>query len=173
MREVPESATELLLRHEGFSARRYKDGMADGVQLWSIGHGHQVRPGEPYDENYVMTREEARGLFRKDLSKYGEELSLAVKGIDLSDNEFGALLSLYYNIGGRQFSNSTVLKELRAGNRYSAAEAFSLWNKTTVNGELTTLPGLTRRRAEERFMFEGGLWGRAQDWALEQWGGNW
>jgi lysozyme len=63
------------------------------------------------------------------------------------------MVSLSYNIGLGNFATSTVLKRHRLGNYAMAANAFRLWNK--AKGKV--LPGLTKRREDERALYLGEL----------------
>ena len=67
--------------------------------------------------------------------------------------QLGAMVSLTYNIGVGAFAKSTVLKAFNRGDVAAAGRAFRLWNKAKVNGVLTELAGLTRRRAAEEALF--------------------
>jgi lysozyme len=63
------------------------------------------------------------------------------------------MLSLTYNIGITAFRCSTVLAKFNVGDIAAAAEAFLMWDKATVNGQLTVVPGLYNRRVQERTIF--------------------
>lgn len=67
-------------------------------------------------------------------------------------HEFGAMVSLAYNIGLGNFEESTVLREHRAGHKFRAGAAFLLWNKS--GGRV--LLGLSRRRRAERRLYRKG-----------------
>lgn len=75
-------------------------------------------------------------------------------------NQSAALLSLAYNIGvgvhdgvKGDLADSTLLDRLNAGDVAGAADQFLVWNKAHVDGVLTALAGLTRRREAERTLF--------------------
>ena len=65
-------------------------------------------------------------------------------------HQAAAMLSLSYNIGTGAFKGSTVLRKFNAGDIAAAADAFLMWDKATVNGQLTVVPGLHNRRVAER-----------------------
>jgi lysozyme len=69
-----------------------------------------------------------------------------------SRHEFGAMVSLAYNIGTGAFATSTVLKQHKAKHPVRAGAAFLLWNK--AGGR--TLLGLSRRRRAERRLYRTG-----------------
>jgi lysozyme len=68
-------------------------------------------------------------------------------------HQAAAMLSLVYNIGVANFTGSTVLRQFNAGNIQAAADAFLLWDKAHVNGELVVVPGLLKRRQAEQVVF--------------------
>jgi len=116
---------------------------------WTIGYGHThgVRSGE------TITPEEAEDLLRKDLQDCEAVVERMVK-VDLTQNQFDALVSFVFNLGQGNFGSSTLLRTLNRGEYESAAEEFIRWNKARVDGELKALPGLTRRRTAEAALFE-------------------
>lgn len=67
-------------------------------------------------------------------------------------HEFGAMVSLFYNIGIGNFTKSTVLREHKAGHKFRAGLAFLMWNK--AGGKV--LLGLSRRRRAERRLYRTG-----------------
>ena len=73
--------------------------------------------------------------------------------VPLNANQNSALVSLIYNIGPSAFSKSTLLKKLNEGKYDEVPYQMKRWNKATVNGELTELEGLTRRRQAEVDLF--------------------
>ena len=60
--------------------------------------------------------------------KYEQAVEKALK-VEVTQQEFDALVSLCYNIGPVGFARSSVVKRLNVGNREGAAEAFMMWNK--------------------------------------------
>lgn len=71
--------------------------------------------------------------------------------LELTQNQFDALISLVYNIGQGNFYISTVRRKLSQvpPDYPGAAEAFLMWSKT--GGQ--TNPGLLRRRQAEMALF--------------------
>jgi hypothetical protein len=69
--------------------------------------------------------------------------------VELSQNEFDALVAFVFNVGEPQFANSTLLRVLNTGDKAGAAEHFAEWNHQ--DGKV--LPGLTVRRAQEKALF--------------------
>jgi len=65
--------------------------------------------------------------------------------------EFAASVSLSYNIGVNAFCKSTIVRNFNSENYTEACAGFDAWNKQ--GGRV--LPGLVKRRAEERKICEG------------------
>lgn len=144
-RRINAAGLALVREFEGLRLEAYQD----QAGVWTIGYGHvgpEVVPG------MVCTREQAEAWLVEDLREAEADVLRVLKR-PATDNEFSAMVSLAYNIGGSAFSRSTVLKRFNAGDIRGAAEAFSLWRKVTVGGRKVDSPGLIRRRAAEAALF--------------------
>jgi lysozyme len=64
-------------------------------------------------------------------------------------NQFDALVSFAYNIGGPHFEGSTLLQVLNQGNYYAVPGQMLRWNR--AGG--VVVPGLTNRRRDEGALF--------------------
>jgi lysozyme len=93
-----------------------------------------------------MTLEEAEKLLRTDLQVM--ETRLNSKKMDLTQNQFDALISFIFNCGFSAFQGSTLLKRITTGTG-SIPEAFAMWNK--CNGKI--LKGLILRRSAESKLY--------------------
>ncbi len=142
--QTNQAGLDLIKMFEGLRLEAY----VDAVGIWTIGYGHTkgVRAG------MVITEEKAEQFLREDLADAEGAVSRLVK-VPVNGNEFSALASLVFNIGSGNFQRSTVLRRLNAEDRVGAADAIEWWNKGRVNGVLTVLPGLVRRRAAEKALF--------------------
>ena len=121
----------------------------DGVGVWTIGTGTVIYPnGVKVKKGDVCTVEQAKTYFTHDLKQFEKTVNDSVK-VDLTQNQFDALVSLTYNIGSTAFKNSTLLKKLNAKDYVGAADQFLVWNK----GGGKVLKGLVRRREAERALF--------------------
>jgi GH24 family phage-related lysozyme (muramidase) len=67
--------------------------------------------------------------------------------------QFPVPLSFTFNLGQGALAQSTLLKLLNARRYDEVGPQFLRWN----NGPNGPMPGLTRRRAAERAMFDGAL----------------
>lgn len=131
--------------HEGLRLTAYKDG--GGV--WTIGYGHT---GADVREGLTVPLSEAERLLTRDLKTAEGHVNGAVQ-VKLTQNQFDALVSFVYNVGGEAFRTSTMLRLLNAGDYVGAANQFPRWNKD--NGKV--VQGLINRRAKERDLFLRGM----------------
>lgn len=104
-----------------------------------------------YDE--PITRARAVQLLKNVLNKYEEEINYSVTS-NINQNQFDALISFVYNIGTVNFFTSTLLKRVNNNpNDEDISYQFKRWNKARVNGKLTELKGLKKRRNEEAYLY--------------------
>ena len=96
----------------------------------------------------TIDQQEADDLLAVDLHHAETAIYKTVQA-KLTQNQFDALVSLVYNIGGGAFSKSTVLRLLNLEDYEGAALAFLMWDKT--NGEVNL--GLQNRRQAEKLLF--------------------
>lgn len=115
----------------------------------TIGYGHT---GSDVKQGMTITEQQADALLAADLADAGEAVGKAVK-VPLDDNQYAALCDFVFNLGSGALLGSTLLKKLNARDYPGAADEFPRWDKAHVDGEVKTLPGLTRRRAAERTLF--------------------
>jgi GH24 family phage-related lysozyme (muramidase) len=118
--------------------------------VWTIGVGStRYSDGSAVKKGQTLANEEAALLLlSKTLTSYEHAVN-AIK-VDLTQNEFDALVSLTYNIGAGNLASSTLVKMLKAGDPKSEiAQQFLRWDK--AGGK--PLAGLTRRRNAEAELF--------------------
>lgn len=118
--------------------------------VWTIGYGHT----KTARQGMVITEAQAEQLLRSDLAWVEDVIDRLVK-VPLTQNQHDAVGSLIFNIGEGNFSKSTVLRKLNAGDYRGAADAFLMWNKQRdrQTGKMNVLRGLTKRRQQERDLF--------------------
>lgn len=114
----------------------------------TIGYGctEGIRPGE------VWTKKQALDRFKQELAKHEAAVNRVVT-VDMTQNQFDALVSFSYNLGTGALASSSIVKQLNAGKPEVAARFFAPYCNARVNGRLQPLPGLVRRRAAETAMF--------------------
>lgn len=112
---------------------------------WTIGWG---ATGTGIVEGLVWDQGQADADLDNRCARLASQLRPIIKW-PVTGNQFGACLSLAYNIGISAFTNSTLLKKLNAGDIAGTADQFLVWNKSA--GQF--LQGLMNRRKDERNLF--------------------
>lgn len=102
----------------------------------------------------TITEQQADARLVQDLATAESAIHKHVK-VPLTQNQFDALASFVFNVGVKNFQGSTLLKKLNEGKYAAAAEQFQFWRnaRDPKTGKLGVLPGLVKRRAEEREVF--------------------
>lgn len=136
---------DFIAQHEGFRSRIYKDPYG----YPTIGYGHLLREGEEELFKNGITREQALELLQQDIREAEKAVNLFVK-VPLTQNQFDALVSFTYNVGSGNLKKSTLLRKLNEGDYMGAADEFLRW---VGKQSQKPLPGLQRRRSEERKIF--------------------
>ena len=134
------NGTKILKFFEGCKLTAYQD----SVGVWTIGYGHT----KGVYEGMTITQEEAEQMLLTELEEYEGYVEKYVT-VPLTQNQFDALVVWVYNLGPTNFRNSTLLKELNAGNYTAAGQEITRWNK--AGGKV--LAGLVRRREAEARLF--------------------
>lgn len=145
---IGERGISLIKSFEKLRLTAYKPTPND---VWTVGYGStkDVEPG------MTITEEEADERLLLDLHDAETCVRKRCTGINITQGQYDAMVSLVFNIGCGNFSGSTVLRKLLDGDDDGACEAFLMWikQKNKKTGALETLAGLTRRRLEEQALF--------------------
>ena len=136
----------LVKEFEGLELSAY----LDPVGIVTIGYGYTNRAGYGFGVKMgdKWTKARAEAMLKEGLDRFGDRLLPMFKRSPTPD-QFGAMLSLAYNIGTGAFSKSTCLKRFNSGDIAGAAEALTWFNKAGGN----KMRGLVRRREAERDLF--------------------
>jgi lysozyme len=142
--------TDLLKQFEGFRAAPY----LDSVGIPTIGYGCISYPGgDPvHIGDPAITPAQGIQFLNYQLGLKSQAVAPMLQK-PASLHQAAAMLSLAYNIGANAFGSSSVLRNFNAGDIAGAAEAFLMWDKGTVDGQLVVIPGLLNRRQAERSVF--------------------
>ena len=139
-------------KEEGWRDKAYQD--PGGV--WTIGFGRTQNPdGSPIQPGQTTTKEAENKWLgnrlnqeREAVKSYGQQ-----HGYQWNDNQVDALASFRYN-GGQG-----MLEQLTGGGQRddgTIASKMLEYNKQSIDGQLTPLAGLTKRRQQEAALFAGG-----------------
>jgi len=142
--KINKAGLELVKQFEGFRADAYKD----LAGIYTIGYGST----QGINENTPrITQMDAEKLLRDDLNS-AEHLVTTLITKPLTSNQFSALVSLVFNCGGAPL-RGTLGKRLNMGDYHGASLIFEKWCNARVNGVLTPIKGLLRRRLAEKALF--------------------
>lgn len=141
-----EEGIELIKSFEGFKSKPYL--CSAGVP--TIGIGTTVYPnGKKVTlRDGAIDLETAMEYVHHDLQKFEATVNKSVS-VDLTQNQFDALVCFTYNVGPGSFTSSTLLKLLNTGNYDSVPTQLLRWNKAKG----VEVAGLTRRRKAEGDLF--------------------
>lgn len=150
MRQINERTLGLIKEFEGFRSEAYRD--VAGV--WTIGYGTTAAAnvGITPVPGMTITTAEAEWYLQKAVNKFAAQVE-AMLTAPANDNEFGAFVSLAYNIGPGAFGRSSALRHFNSGRKDLAANAILAWNRATVGGRKQVVRGLARRREAEKALF--------------------
>lgn len=141
--KTSQAGIDLIKKHEGLRLNAY----SCPACRTTIGYGHtgNVSP------NAVITKEQAEELLRKDLERFEFQITRALDAaeIEVSQNQFDALVSFAYNVGTSRLFNSSVWANLEKGDHATAADCMLKY----VYAGGRELKGLENRRAAERELF--------------------
>lgn len=135
-----------IVGHEGICLKPYKD----SVGVWTIGVGHTNSDGidpKTMHRDEELTIKEAIDLFKHDIKRYENAVNNAVK-VNITQEQFDALVSWCYNVGCGGMKNSTAIKRLNSNySKKSVADAIMMWQKPKE---------IVGRRRKEAKLFEFG-----------------
>ena len=140
MRKINKAGFDMIKSFEGCKLKAYK--CLKSEQYYTIGYGHYgIKDG-----NMTITQDQAESLLLSDLEHFEDHVDKIDKNYNynFNDNEFSALVSFAFNIGG-------IIQLTQGGKRSKAeiAAAMLLYNK--AGGSVLT--GLSNRRKKERELF--------------------
>ncbi|KQN53195.1 lysozyme [Erwinia sp. Leaf53] len=129
---------------EGEELTGYLD--SRGIPTVGVGHTGKV-DGKPVVLGMRISQVKSTELLLQDIQWVEKAINGSVK-VPLTQNQYDALCSLVFNIGGPAFAGSTVLRLLNGKNYTGAADAFLMWKKAGKDPDI-----LLSRRRRERALF--------------------
>lgn len=136
--KISDNGLAIIQKYEGCQLKAYL--CPAGVLTIGYGHtGSDVKPG------MTITKAKALALLKKDISRFEKAVSKYDSIYNWNQNQFDALVSFSFNVGS--------IDQLTNNGKRTIAEISSkipAYNK--ANGKV--LAGLTRRRAEEKKLFD-------------------
>lgn len=130
----------------------------DPVGVCTVGVGHALKPHRSCTPNDyrlygtatrpAMSDRHVDAVLQRDVEFFESGVRRLVRK-GTAQHEFDAMVCLAINIGLGGFASSTVLRMHNRRRPFAAGAAFLLW----VRGGGAVLPGLSRRRRSERYLY--------------------
>ena len=142
--KASDKAYALIRRFEGKSKKSYQD----SAGVWTIGYGHTggVVKGQ------TISDDEVERLLAEDVAV--AENAVNAQNLNLTQDQFDALVDFVFNLGAGNFQKSTLLKKLKADpNDPTIYDEFLRW----VYAGGVKLLGLVRRRTDEANLYFTGI----------------
>jgi lysozyme len=152
------AAIKMVKHHEGVRTRPYRC----PALLWTVGVGHVIDPSHAavkYEErrslpipagwDRTLTMDEVDAILAQDLARFERGVARLCPAALGNQGQFDALVSFAFNVGLGNLQRSSIRMRYNRGDIEGAADAFLMWTKAAGK----VLPGLVKRRNDERSMF--------------------
>ena len=152
------AAIKMVKHHEGVRTRPYRC----PALLWTVGVGHVIDPSHAavkYEErrslripagwDRTLTMDEVDAILAQDLARFERGVARLCPASVNHQGQFDALVSFAFNVGLGNLQRSSIRMRYNRGDIEGAADAFLMWTKAAGR----VLPGLVKRRNDERSMF--------------------
>lgn len=130
-------ATTCVAGFEGVRTVAYRDPV--GIPTICFGETKGVKLGDR------ATMDECKGMLADSLEEANQGVTACIK-TPINDNQRAALVSFTYNVGTGALCKSTLAHKFNAGDAIGGCNELTKW----VYAKGIKLPGLERRRVEER-----------------------
>ena len=140
--KTSEVGLNLIKHYEGYKTKPYRC----PAGLWTVGYGHVINDGRvlPTNCNRVFLKSEIDALLTTDLKRFERGVTMYCP-VQLTQNQFDALVSFSFNLGLGTLQRSTVRQKIKRGDIAGAAKVLLKYNK--ASGKV--LRGLDLRRKDE------------------------
>lgn len=145
--KISENGLNLIKQFEGLSLKPYL--CPAGIPTIGYGNTFYENMTKVTMQDLEITKERANKLFEFLVSTKFVSVVNRLVIVDLTQNQFDALVSFVYNLGAGNFEQSTLLKKVNQLDFIGASLEFEKWNK--AGGKV--LNGLTKRRLAEKELF--------------------
>jgi len=159
--KVSAAAIKTIKCHEGVKTRPYQC----PALIWSVGVGHVIDPSHiavKYEErrnlpipdgwDRSLAMDEVDAILAQDLARFERGVARLCPAALGNQGIFDALVSFSFNVGLGNLQRSGLRMKTNRGDFDEAADEFLKWTKAAGR----VLPGLVKRRNDERAMFLGG-----------------
>ncbi|TCR65428.1 lysozyme [Bosea sp. BK604] len=147
-------AATVLGGFEGLRLAAYPD-PATKAYPWTVCYGEtRLEDGSPVRPGMKFTLDQCKQMLVERADEFADALERCVPSAkEMPAKRYVAHLSLSYNIGTGAYCKSSVARLQNARQTRASCDAFLKWNRAAG----VVLPGLTRRRQQERAMCLEGL----------------
>ena len=148
-------AAKFISEFESFRSSAYKDQKG----IWTLGYGTIRIDSRALTFTDTCTKEQAIDWLQKRIEEDFNSLDPFFKfhDIELTDNQFAAILSFTYNAGLQSFMTSSMAKDLLSNDdnvKEEVANDLLKWCKIRVGENLVFSQGLYNRRIKEGDLFK-------------------
>ena len=156
--KVSNQLIKLVKHHEGVRLRPYQC----PALIWSVGVGHVIDPTHaavkyedrknlpiPAGWDRQLSMGEVDTILAQDLGRFERGVARLCPASTGHQGQFDALVSFSFNVGLGALQRSSIRMRYNRGDIEGAADAFLMWTKAAGK----VLPGLVKRRQDERAMF--------------------
>jgi len=160
--KVSAAAIKTIKHHEGVRTKPYRC----PALLWTVGVGHVIDPSHAavkYDErrslqipagwDRTLTMDEVDAILAQDLARFERGVARLCPAALGHQGQFDALVSFAFNVGIGNLQRSGLRMKTNRGDFDEAADEFLKWTKAAGK----VLPGLVKRRKDERAMYLSGV----------------
>ena len=135
---------------EGLNLNAYQD----SAGIWTIGYGSILYQNNiPVKQGDLISLQQAEVLLEWEVSQKAISAVHAITAT-ISQNQFDSLVSFSYNAGIAALQSSTLLKRVNSNAADpTIRDAFMMWDKAHVDGNLVVVQGLFNRRKAEADLY--------------------
>jgi len=159
---VSAAAIKTIKCHEGVRTKPYRC----PALLWTVGVGHVIDPSHaavkheerrslpiPAGWDRTLTMDEVDAILAQDLARFERGVARLCPAALGHQGQFDALVSFAFNVGLGNLQRSGLRMKTNRGDFDEAADEFLKWTKAAGK----VLPGLVKRRKDERAMYLSGV----------------
>ena len=145
------ACVDFLKKWEGLKLTSY----TDSAGIWTIGYGTiMYEDGRHVKKGETITQQRAEDLLAFEVGLKAKGVNAAIDPVALTQSQYNALVSFAYNTGSGALRGSTLLKRVKVNPQDALIrDAFIMWNKARVDGQLVFIKGLDNRRREEADLY--------------------
>ena len=160
--KVSPAAIQMIKHHEGVRVKPYRC----PALLWTVGVGHVIDPSHAavkYEErknlpipagwDRILSMGEVDTILAQDLGRFERGVLRLCPAASGRQGVFDSLVSFAFNVGLGNLQRSSIRMKTNRGDYEEAADAFLKWTKAAGR----VLPGLVKRRQDERAMYLSGV----------------